>query len=300
MANDTTIRINYTPNKPSSGAGAIYTQIDDPSDNVWNGTSYQSYTLANYATYATATPESPAGSGRYSCQFPTSSAAGNYSWTNYLQTGVTPTLNGVVTLSLTAGGSGYTNGTGYALTFTGGSPAATAVGTFDVSGGAVTALHLTNCGAGYASAPTPSFTGAGSGTGAAATATLGSDTAIGTGTSYWSGTTFGGSQATLPTTPPTGYGNLSGTGSIVVNQDYGGTGNLSAIDATGKGIGGATVTAFLTSDYNANGRNATPLAQVTTTASGQWQTGMLLSANQYTMLFSDRGYLPNPVVVTVA
>ena len=75
------------------------------------------------------------------------------------------------TLTLTAAGTGYTNGTGYALTFTGGGGTG-AAGTFDVVNGAVTNLILTNQGSGYTSAPTITFTTAGAGTGATATASL--------------------------------------------------------------------------------------------------------------------------------
>lgn len=70
-------------------------------------------------------------------------------------------------------GSGYTNGTGYALGISGGSPTTAATGTFDVVGGHVTNIQLTGHGDSYASAPTISFPGAGTPTVAAsATATL--------------------------------------------------------------------------------------------------------------------------------
>lgn len=124
-----------------------------------------------------------------------------------------------------------------------------------------------------------------------------SDPMVGGGESYWDGTGFGAAPALLPEIPPPGYGNLSGiNGTVQVNQDFGGVGALSAIDPTGRGIGGATVTAYLAADYSADGRNATVQAQVTTTGSGQWQTAMLLQADEtYTLLYSNRGYLPNPV-----
>jgi hypothetical protein len=69
------------------------------------------------------------------------------------------------------GGSGYTNGTGYALGITGGGGSG-ATGTFDVVGGGITNLQLTAGGSGYTSIPTISFPGAGGGVGANATATV--------------------------------------------------------------------------------------------------------------------------------
>ncbi len=80
----------------------------------------------------------------------------------------------VATLTLTAGGSGYTNGNGYALSVSGGgTPVTPMTGTFDVAGGVVVRLHL-NVGGQYlpgVSPPTLGFPGAG-GSGATATAAL--------------------------------------------------------------------------------------------------------------------------------
>lgn len=214
---DTTLRLRYP-----TGAN-LYTQIEGGTG-IWNGTAYVAFANSGWATYATSTPETPPGSGRYVCQFPLTSPAGNYSWAMYLGAGGTP-----------------------------------AVG----------------------------------------------DVPVGTGSGYWDGTTFGGASmvtgsVSLPTVPPTGYGNLSGTtGTVIITQDYGGVGELSATDVYGAGIGGATVTAFLAADWATNGRNATPKAQVTTTASGQWATGMILGLGSYVLLYSDRGYKENPVTITI-
>lgn len=82
-------------------------------------------------------------------------------------------VNQVVTVTRTAGGSGYTSGTDYALGFTGGGGSG-AAGLFDVVAGVVTNLRLTAGGSGYTSAPTVSFPGAGIGSGATATAAIGS------------------------------------------------------------------------------------------------------------------------------
>ncbi len=76
--------------------------------------------------------------------------------------------NGVIAVSVTAGGSGYTSAP--TVGFTGGAgTGATAVAI--ISGGAVIAVVMTAEGSGYTSAPTVSFTGGG-GTGATATASI--------------------------------------------------------------------------------------------------------------------------------
>ncbi|TPI39317.1 hypothetical protein FJW07_14160 [Mesorhizobium sp. B3-1-9] len=62
---------------------------------------------------------------------------------------------GVSVGTITASGSGGTNGTGFSLAFTGGTGAG-AAGTFDVSGGAVTGITITN-GGNYTVAPSFSF-----------------------------------------------------------------------------------------------------------------------------------------------
>lgn len=75
---------------------------------------------------------------------------------------------GVATISVTAGGSGYTSAPTVVITGGGGS-GATATAT--VADGEVTAITVTAAGAGYTSAPVISFTG-GAGTGATAVAAL--------------------------------------------------------------------------------------------------------------------------------
>ena len=76
--------------------------------------------------------------------------------------------NGVKSISINNGGSGYT--TAPAVSFSGGGCAGTS-GTATVSGGAVTGVTLSNQGVGCTSAPTVAFSG-GAGSGAAATATI--------------------------------------------------------------------------------------------------------------------------------
>lgn len=79
------------------------------------------------------------------------------------------TKNGVKTIAVTSGGSGYTSAPTVVFTGGGGSgAAATAV----LTGDAVSSIVITNAGEGYTTAPTISFTG-GAGADAAATSTIG-------------------------------------------------------------------------------------------------------------------------------
>jgi hypothetical protein len=83
--------------------------------------------------------------------------------------GIAPTVsNGVASVTVTAGGSGYT--TAPTVTFTGGGGTG-ATATATVVGGVITGVAVTAPGTGYTSAPTVGFTG-GAGTGGTATSTL--------------------------------------------------------------------------------------------------------------------------------
>jgi hypothetical protein len=63
---------------------------------------------------------------------------------------VTYNSSGTITaVTVNAGGSGYTDNTGYALILTGGNPTTAATITFDVSGGAVSNFTITDGGLGY-------------------------------------------------------------------------------------------------------------------------------------------------------
>ncbi|MFG6082332.1 phage tail sheath subtilisin-like domain-containing protein [Paracoccus litorisediminis] len=79
--------------------------------------------------------------------------------------------NGITGVTITAGGSGYTNGT-HRLTVTGTGSGAAIDAT--IAGGSVTAVTVVNPGSGYTSAPTFALpAGAGAGTGATFTSTRG-------------------------------------------------------------------------------------------------------------------------------
>ncbi|HEV8432004.1 MAG TPA: C25 family cysteine peptidase, partial [Thermoanaerobaculia bacterium] len=77
---------------------------------------------------------------------------------------------GVISVTLSNGGSGYTSGANVSITGGGGS---NATATATVTSGIVTAITITNPGSGYTSTPTVNITPVGAGSGAVATAALG-------------------------------------------------------------------------------------------------------------------------------
>lgn len=85
--------------------------------------------------------------------------------------GTCTTTGHITSLTRTNAGSGYTNGTGYALGYTGGGGGSGFTGTFDVVGGQVTNLQIINEGTGYTANITLTFPGAG-GSGATGTGTV--------------------------------------------------------------------------------------------------------------------------------
>lgn len=80
MANDTTLRQgDLTP-----GWTDLYARAETAAGLIWNGSAYVAFVVADVASYRIPMVESPAGSGRYSAQFPTdASPAGNYTWSVY-------------------------------------------------------------------------------------------------------------------------------------------------------------------------------------------------------------------------
>lgn len=82
---------------------------------------------------------------------------------------------GVYEIEITNGGSGFTDGSNYTLSFSGGGGTG-AQGVFDVSGGKVTSIWLQESGYNYTSNPTLDFSAAGAGSGVTTSILLGSIT----------------------------------------------------------------------------------------------------------------------------
>lgn len=81
---DTTLEASGLPT-----GWTVYTQIRNEADQIWNGSAYVAYSVGDWSSYATATPET-GGTGTYVCQFPLASPADYYTWTHYRRIGGSP------------------------------------------------------------------------------------------------------------------------------------------------------------------------------------------------------------------
>lgn len=150
---------------------------------------------------------------------------------------VTVTRSAIMTATLTAGGSGFTNGTDYSASLTGGGGAGASV-KFDVAGGSVTNLRVVEGGTGWVTAPTLGFGAAGAGSGASGTVTIGTVTLD---TILTGGTVTGFSVTNAASNGP--YSNVAPAVTIAASPlgtAYTATGRA---NLTGGALGTPTVTA---------------------------------------------------------
>jgi hypothetical protein len=91
-----------------------------------------------------------------------------------------------------------------------------------------------------------------------------------------------------------------GTGSIVVDHNYGGTDNLIVLDNLGAGVQDADIVAYLQIDYEAGQRgNSFVRGRTTTNVSGRWRSPMYLDAETYSLVISKPGYDPEVLELIV-
>ena len=100
-------------------------------------------------------------------------------------------------------------------------------------------------------------------------------------------------------------GNLTssvGDGSISVDHDTGGSGNMTVKTSGGVGIDNVVVRGYLTSDYTAGNKGAAYVKGTTKTdVNGEWAEVLRLDAGAYTIEFSKQGeYETNTTTVTVS
>lgn len=109
------------------------------------------------------------------------------------------------------------------------------------------------------------------------------------------------SVATLYDVTPAQVADLVGGGPTAVNHNYCGTDSLAYKTAAGIGIEGATVQAFLKTDYDADNRSQAYLKATTgTDVNGRFNRDLMLSAGTYTLVYFKQGaYGPNAVEITV-
>jgi hypothetical protein len=89
----------------------------------------------------------------------------------------------------------------------------------------------------------------------------------------------------------------AGAGNILVNHNTGGTDAL-RVTSGGAAVAGATVRAYLKSEYDAG--TFTIRGTTTTNTDGRWQTPMYLSAGTYTLTAAATGLITQAKTVTVA
>jgi len=94
---------------------------------------------------------------------------------------------------------------------------------------------------------------------------------------------------------------IFGDGSVSVDNNYGGTDNLRAVDGGGFGVDNVIIKAFLTSDYDAgNQSDAHVQAKTSTKADGRLKNPMALDPGAYTLLYHKQGiYGPTTKLLTV-
>lgn len=92
---------------------------------------------------------------------------------------------------------------------------------------------------------------------------------------------------------------VSGPGDVPVDHNYGGADALAVRTATGEGVRGATVWAFLRSDYDAGMRGlGYVVASASTDLNGRWLAPMLLGQADYSLLVFKPGEFA-PTVVNI-
>jgi hypothetical protein len=94
----------------------------------------------------------------------------------------------------------------------------------------------------------------------------------------------------------------TGGGSVLVDHNYGGPDNLAYRTATGQGIVGATILAYITSDYTAGRTDSTyVVGRTVTIESGRWQLPLSLDPGDYTLVcVLPNVYGPNSTNITVS
>lgn len=90
---------------------------------------------------------------------------------------------------------------------------------------------------------------------------------------------------------------LIGSGSNIVDHDYGGEDALAVMTRSGARIDQATIRAYLAADYNA-GRRGTEflVSQTTTNVEGRWVSPMMLDAGDYVLIIFKQGAIETKMV----
>lgn len=96
---------------------------------------------------------------------------------------------------------------------------------------------------------------------------------------------------------PAAQSSGSGSGSVAVDQDYGGTDALTIENPGGSRVDGATIRAYRAADYAAGQTGPEfVVAQTLTDVNGHWAQPLLLDPESYTLLIYKRGVITTRTV----
>lgn len=95
---------------------------------------------------------------------------------------------------------------------------------------------------------------------------------------------------------------ITGSGSVMVDHNYGGTDNLRYETSLGVGIGDAMIRCYHLGDFRSNRRGREYIvAEIRTVTTGRWSTPMMLDPGQYVLVFYKRdAYGPDVRQLTVS
>jgi len=105
------------------------------------------------------------------------------------------------------------------------------------------------------------------------------------------------SRVTIYDVTPLRNTDLFGTGTVVVDHNYGGADTLRIATAAGVGIQDAEIRAYLATDYDNNQRNPTTVRGKTNTdVNGRWRSVLMLAIGTYKLLISKPSQIQTKVI----
>lgn len=105
------------------------------------------------------------------------------------------------------------------------------------------------------------------------------------------------SIASLRDATPVTKSEVQGSGSVVVDHDYGGTDALAVMTTEGARVDGVSIRAYREADYSAGNRGPSfVVAEILTNVDGRWIQPMMLESGSYILLLFKRGAIESKAV----
>jgi len=90
---------------------------------------------------------------------------------------------------------------------------------------------------------------------------------------------------------------IHGTGSVLVDHDYGGKDNLAVQTCQGVRMEGVTIRVYRKEDYDTGNRGSEfVIASTTTDSNGRWREPLFLDPNTYTLLLFKQNVIKSKIV----